>query len=208
MRWRNEDNNSTNATIDGLFDDFREDNTVKTNIPIQHKVKEANIVIKKDTVFKDNGIKVSVWIKQKEPKQRWGKVHDKKLFELIKKFEEEEILYINELYKNNERQLLKHSGVLKLSQTIGWKIELKYFIRRLKKLINKGFSAREVKRLKTVMREVNYGSVNYENICLQFPGKTVYKMKLAWDVIREAREKRTMLQIDQKELNERIWKLL
>jgi len=45
------------------------------------------------------------------------------------------------------------------------------------------FSAREVKLLKKLIKKKDYQKINYEDLCENFPGKSIQKMKKAVNFI-------------------------
>jgi hypothetical protein len=132
---------------------------------------------------------------------RWGRDKDKVLFQLIHDMEKQNLLTLeglanidlNEAYNNEEALLLAHK--------FGWKTIVKNLIIRIKSLINRDFSIREMKNLKRIIKkEYKYKKLDFEKIIYDFPGKTMQRLQEVCDEIVDCKSKRnlSMLYISQK----------
>lgn len=127
---------------------------------------------------------------------RWGRDKDKVLFQLIHDMEKQNLLTLeglanidlNEAYNNEEALLLAHK--------FGWKTIVKNLIIRIKSLINRDFSIREMKNLKRIIKkDYKYKKLDFEKIIYDFPGKTMQRLQEVCDEIVDCKTKRNLSQL-------------
>ena len=105
---------------------------------------------------------------------RWGKKHDKLLWNVLKELEINSKESYDMIVSSNSIDLAKHQTLLSsLCSKSQWKGTIEKFLRRVKKLtLKNGFSFRENKKLKTLLRRgIRNKKIDINEIAKEFPGK-------------------------------------
>ena len=105
---------------------------------------------------------------------RWGKKHDKVLWNVLKELEINSKESYDMIVSSNSIDLAKHQTLLSsLCSKSQWKGTIEKFLRRVKKLtLKNGFSFRENKKLKTLLRRgIRNKKIDINEIAKEFPGK-------------------------------------
>jgi len=109
---------------------------------------------------------------------RWGKSEDCKAFQKIRDYCNSLGITLDDLFTNDELSN-NHRLWLDLCSRCEWKRESTFMKARFQKLYeNTDFSVREMKLLKRlVKRQKKVGSINWEKISYNFPGKSAQLIK-------------------------------
>lgn len=128
-----------------------------------------------------------------EKATRWGREHDRMLFQLIRQLETEGILTFDELKTIQPRQAYRHKGVCLLAKRFGWKTIVRNLVSRIRNLQEKDFSVREVKLMKQIIKkDYKYKNVDYDKIIYHFPGKSLARVTEVGDNIVQGKLKKRL----------------
>lgn len=122
----------------------------------------------------------------KEPaaNQRWKKLDDCKIFQIITQCCEKEGVEVIEYLRSPNRTFAKLDKIVSdIINSCAWKSKTSNLKMRLYKLITRTwFSARELRILKKVMKqELKNGTVDWNKIMYFFPGKTKENIMRAYN---------------------------
>jgi hypothetical protein len=132
-------------------------------------------------------------IKQEGAKQRWKREDDKRLFQLIREFEDDGVFTFKELLNMNLSDAIQNEGIIELARQFEWKGLNKQLVLRIKNLSKKDFSARELKQLKSMLRKVyHYKDFDYNEILYDFPGKHINRLREVCALILMGRESKSL----------------
>ncbi|CAI2377231.1 unnamed protein product [Moneuplotes crassus] len=123
----------------------------------------------RDKVLNENASESSLMNK------RWGLQEDKNLCKVIKDLENRGIL---DLQKVLNLGIIKdsslHPELELLAEMLKWRNPLRTLVSRIKKLYSRGYSKREIKRLKKKLKSFQgVEDIDYEALLYDFPGKTM-----------------------------------
>lgn len=112
--------------------------------------------------------------------RRWGRKHDKNLFQVIRDMEKEGITTLDDILElDEEEDLSQHRGILQVGDRAGWRSSPAKLLLRIKALKTENFSFREVKALKKILKnKYEYENINFEKVIYEFPGKTMKALKI------------------------------
>eukprot|EP00343_Euplotes_focardii_P002808 CAMPEP_0205804460 /NCGR_PEP_ID=MMETSP0205-20121125/7384_1 /ASSEMBLY_ACC=CAM_ASM_000278 /TAXON_ID=36767 /ORGANISM="Euplotes focardii, Strain TN1" /LENGTH=198 /DNA_ID=CAMNT_0053074101 /DNA_START=339 /DNA_END=935 /DNA_ORIENTATION=- len=127
-------------------------------------------------------------------KKRWGRDQDKTLFIIIRQMEKEGELSLQEITSMNAKdEACSNIGVNNLAKKFQWKSLKKYLVLRIQSLCKKGFSVRETKKLKRIIKkDYKYLELDYERILDNFPGKNIALVKEVCAEIMKSRDDKTL----------------
>jgi hypothetical protein len=132
-------------------------------------------------------------IKQEDTNKRWKREDDKRLFQLIREFEDDGVFTFKELINMNLSDAIHNEGIVELARQFEWKGLNKALVTRIKSLSKKDFSARELKQLKSMLRKVyHYKDFDYNEILYEFPGKHINRLREVCGLILIGRESKSL----------------
>ncbi|CAI2382713.1 unnamed protein product [Moneuplotes crassus] len=114
-------------------------------------------------------------LKDQTIKKRWGLKQDKNLCKIIKdlskegKIDLQQILKLKPIY-----EAYQSSDVELLADILEWKNPLRTLVTRIQKIYSRGYSKREIKRLKKNLKNLQgQADIDYDELIYDFPGKTM-----------------------------------
>ena len=106
------------------------------------------------------------------------------------------ILSLNEILEIEADFEIEENPILKdLKEKTGWKFCLKTLLGRIKGKMGNTFSKREEKSLKKLVKNQRYDP-QYEEVYLQFPGKSQEAIKVVCDAICREKSKKRLSHLD------------
>ena len=129
-------------------------------------------------------------------KKRWGKKEDVQLFKVFRNFEEEGVISLREIMNSTScSEAYNSKGIFKIIQALDCHQGPKFIWKRIKSKMSDSFSVRETKILKRELKKYHYEDISYPTVLEYFPGKSLYGLKFACDLLCSSKKLKKLDQI-------------